>query len=876
MSASNDDVTRVKVVHHWKHVSIPEHLTVKTWHAMLWIDMYFTIATKLFAYKSALSSSYDVGSRLPFLHPDLVDNAIKQISSVHGDQDYIRQISEYLKRACCPAQNSHHHHQQQQADSNPRSIFWRSPYTPHGLVFGGPPGSGKSMLMKIIGQYSGMHVIFNKPASDLNKGLWGQSEEIIAHMFGVATRTPQALCVVCIDEVDSMASSDGPNSSGGTNGGGGNKRDILLSLNTKLADSPNLILLAATNKASDLDEAFVREGRCNKVFIGPRTQAARLDWLHRNVIFDGHDNNDNAGAGAGDVGPDVQRIFMAKTINFTIAQFVELETIFSVHCTRNDSGAWHMSPGDLFSHINSVISRSSTDLLRNFNSLCTTTAPGLYIHDDIIKQMTKLFSEKHLQTLHKKGTPTGRIFVFTHKPYYGIAIELEMYINTLEGHDVYVERFVLHAPPSYVYPWVNALAEALKVNMVIAPDFLGMKGDEIARVKNAQNSLDMAYQQKRALVVIDVRAMYCPRPDVTYSSSIERSTSQSDSSSVSRTNSTGHSQTQGTHEEANKFSSETHGTSSSHSDTEGGGGGLLSCIFGGGGDSSSDTHGQHDDYTTGQGSSRGTSSSTTTSQEHATTTGTERSYSKGISIGQTRGINYTSTWPQLVNAVLLSRVVSLDNYFPHKPITIFISNDIDMSQQLRATISYGSLPVLPDMLRTVYHDANHKPLNIAQREFLHLCQNSEDLSLQNCPINEKDMLYILDHMTKLKALSVTGCLFDSKIVPKIRRLCPDILKQPQITPAASSLPHPPTSHTEDKQIAQPRTTLFKETLEKIQNHARKSEQEKSTPPASNTTTQPPTKQEDTPAAQPEAATTEATAAPPQPAEATAEAKPTNV
>ena len=77
---------------------------------------------------------------------------------------------------------------------------------PKGLLFYGPPGTGKSYISRFLCEKMGI-VLVCPPlaAGDFNRGLVGDSERMVNALAERAKLIPWELCVMLIDEIDSLA-----------------------------------------------------------------------------------------------------------------------------------------------------------------------------------------------------------------------------------------------------------------------------------------------------------------------------------------------------------------------------------------------------------------------------------------------------------------------------------------------------------------------------------------------------------------------------------------------------------------------------------------------------------------------------------------------
>jgi cell division protease FtsH len=134
--------------------------------------------------------------------------------------------------------------------------------TPRGIVMYGPPGTGKTKLARSFAAETGANFIALS-GSELSSPFIGVGQQKIRSLFKSARK--KCPCIIFIDEVDSLASkrsSDGINPSVERE-----TNSIINQLLTEMDgfnDRDGIIVIAATNRLEDLDEAILRPGRFDR------------------------------------------------------------------------------------------------------------------------------------------------------------------------------------------------------------------------------------------------------------------------------------------------------------------------------------------------------------------------------------------------------------------------------------------------------------------------------------------------------------------------------------------------------------------------------------------------------------------------------------
>ncbi len=143
---------------------------------------------------------------------------------------------------------------------------------PKGILLFGPPGTGKTMLVKAVANESEANFISIKGPELLSKWV-GESERAVREVFRKAKQA--APCIIFLDELDSIAPIRGAGYDSHVT-----ERVVsqLLTEMDGLEELKDVIVIAATNRPDIVDPAMLRPGRLDRlIYIQLPDKEARKD-----------------------------------------------------------------------------------------------------------------------------------------------------------------------------------------------------------------------------------------------------------------------------------------------------------------------------------------------------------------------------------------------------------------------------------------------------------------------------------------------------------------------------------------------------------------------------------------------------------------------
>lgn len=153
-----------------------------------------------------------------------------------------------------------------------------------GLLLFGPPGTGKTLIAKATA--SELEAEFLEISPSVIRGFPGDAEQRLERIFAEAMRKTRV--VIFLDEAEALLCAREQQASTVMQ----RVVPVLLSLFSRVVENKEscVLIIAATNKPWEIDEAFLRPGRLDaRIYVGPPDRSAREELIR--LCLEGRPHN---------------------------------------------------------------------------------------------------------------------------------------------------------------------------------------------------------------------------------------------------------------------------------------------------------------------------------------------------------------------------------------------------------------------------------------------------------------------------------------------------------------------------------------------------------------------------------------------------------
>ncbi|KAK9883951.1 hypothetical protein WA026_004889 [Henosepilachna vigintioctopunctata] len=201
---------------------------------LLTVAIFFAIIISLMASASGSTFRIQLGNQLE-VDPEEIHVKFNDVKGADEAKQELKDVVEFLK--------------------NPDKFSNLGGKLPKGVLLVGPPGTGKTLLARAVAGEAGVP-FFHAAGPEFDEVLVGQGARRVRDLFKAAKE--RAPCVVFIDEIDSVGAK---RTNSVLHPYANQTINQLLSEMDGFHQNEGVIVLGATNRRDDLDQALLRPGR---------------------------------------------------------------------------------------------------------------------------------------------------------------------------------------------------------------------------------------------------------------------------------------------------------------------------------------------------------------------------------------------------------------------------------------------------------------------------------------------------------------------------------------------------------------------------------------------------------------------------------------